>query len=170
MSVTRKKAPVSFPYHLGSKELLRVDDEKDLSVILSSKLQWNMHINQMLSKANKQLGVLKRTCYSLTDINIRRTLFLSLVKSKLSLASQIWSPTQNRQLSERIERVQRRATRWILRTRSCKMSYKQRLLTTERSKISYSSSRRCMVTSILTLTIASPLFNMDVLDLAKPVV
>ena len=28
----------------------------------------------------------------------------------------------------------------------------------------------CMVTSILTLTIASPLFNMDVLDLAKPVV
>ena len=36
MSVTRKKAPVSFPYHLGSKELLRFDDEKDLGVILSS--------------------------------------------------------------------------------------------------------------------------------------
>ena len=37
MSVTRKKAPVSFTYHLGSKaELLRVDDEKDLGVILSS--------------------------------------------------------------------------------------------------------------------------------------
>ena len=36
MSVTRKKAHVSFPYHLGSKELLRADDEKDLGVILSS--------------------------------------------------------------------------------------------------------------------------------------
>ena len=86
LSVTRKKAPVSFPYHLGSKELLRVDDEKDLGVIFSSKLQWNLHINQMVSKANRQLGVLKRTCYSLTDINIRRTLYLSLVKSKLSYA------------------------------------------------------------------------------------
>ena len=36
MSVTRKEAPVSFLYHLGSKELLRVDDEKDLGIILSS--------------------------------------------------------------------------------------------------------------------------------------
>ncbi len=71
LSVTRKKAPVSFPYHLGSKELLRVDDEKDLSVIVSSKLQWNLHINQIVSKANRHLGILKRTCFSLTDINIR---------------------------------------------------------------------------------------------------
>ena len=53
LSVTRKKAPVSFPYHLGSKELLRVDDEKDLGLIFSSKLQWNLHINQMISKANR---------------------------------------------------------------------------------------------------------------------
>ena len=41
--VTRKKAPVYFPYHLWSKELLRVDDEKDLGVFFSSKLQWNLH-------------------------------------------------------------------------------------------------------------------------------
>ena len=125
LSVTRKKAPISFPYHLGSTELSRVDDEKDLGVIFSSKLQWNLHINEMVSKANRQLGVLKRTCYSLTDINIRRTLYLSLVKSKLSYATQVWSPTHNRQLSERIERVQRRATKWILRTGTCEMPYVQ---------------------------------------------
>ena len=36
----------------------------------------------MVSKAaNKQLGVLKRTCPSLTEIKVRRTLYLSLVKS-----------------------------------------------------------------------------------------
>ena len=124
-------------------------------------------------RVNKQLGVLKRTCYSLTDINIRRTLFLSLVKSKLSYASQIWSPTHNRQLSERIEQVQRRATKWILRTRSCEMSYKQRLLKLELLPLSYNREIKDLVfffKSILTLTIASPLFNMDVLDLAKPVV
>ena len=145
MSVTRKKAPVSFPYHLGSKELLRVDNEKDLGVIVSSKLQWNMHINQMVSKANKQLGVLKRTYYSPTDINIRRTLFLSLVKSKLSCASQIWSPTHNSQLSERIERVQRRATKWVLRTRSFEMSYKQRLLKLELLPLSHNREIKDLV-------------------------
>ena len=104
-----------------------------------------MHINEMVSKANKQLGVLKRICYSLTDINIRRTLFLSLVKSKLSCASQIWSPTHNRQLSERIERVQRRATKWILRTRSCEMPYKQRLLKLELLPISYNREMKDLV-------------------------
>ncbi len=89
LSVARKKAPVSFPYHLGSKELLRVDDEKDLCVILSSKLEWNLHIDQIASKTNRQLGILKRTCFSPTNINIRRTLYRSLVKSKLSYATQV---------------------------------------------------------------------------------
>ena len=145
LSVTRKKAPISFPYHLGSKELLRVDDEKDLGIIFSSKLQWNLHINQMISKANRQLGVLKRTCYSLTDINIRRTLYISLVKSKLSYATQVWSPTHNRQLSERIERVQRRATKWILRTGSCEMPYKQRLLKLELLPLSYDREMKDLV-------------------------
>ena len=145
LSVTRKKAPISFPYHLGSTELSRVDDEKDLGVIFSSKLQWNLHINEMVSKANRQLGVLKRTCYSLTDINIRRRLYLSLVKSKLSYATQVWSPTHNRQLSERIERVQRRATKWILRTGTCEIPYKQRLLKLELLPLSYDREMKDLV-------------------------
>jgi hypothetical protein len=138
-----------FPTTSGSKELLRVDDEKDLGVIFSSKLQWNLHINQMVSKANRQLGVLKRTCYSLTDINIRRTLYLSLVKSKLSYATQVWSPTHNRQLSERIERVQRRATKWILRTGTCEMPYKERLLKLELLPLSYDRESRCQSRHII---------------------
>ena len=145
LSVTRKKAPVSFPYHLGSKELLRVDDEKDLGVIFSRKLQWNLHINQMVLKVKRQLGVLKRTCYSLTDINIRCTLYLSLVKSNLSYATQVWSPTHNRQLSERIERVQRRATKWILRTRTCEMPYKQHLLKLELLPLSYDREMKDLI-------------------------
>ena len=124
----------------------------------------------MVSKANKQLGVLKRTCYSPTDINIRRTLFLSLVKSKLSYASQIWSPTHNSQPSERIERVQRRATKWILRARSCEMSYKQRLLKLELLPTSYNIEIKNLVFFFkalygyvhLNINIRVPLFNMDV--------
>ena len=47
-----------------------------LGVIFSSKLQWNLHINQIVSKANRQLGVLKKTYYSLTSIKIRRTCYI----------------------------------------------------------------------------------------------
>ena len=73
------------------------------------------------------LGVLKRTSTHLTNIKIRRTLYLSLVKSQLCYASEVWSPVNNIQLSKRVESVQRRATRWILMSRG-ELSYKERLL------------------------------------------
>ncbi|CAB3976837.1 Hypothetical predicted protein, partial [Paramuricea clavata] len=55
LSVTRKKYPVTYNYHLGSSSLLRVRKEKDLGII--------------------------RTCPLLTETKIRRSLYLSLVKS-----------------------------------------------------------------------------------------
>jgi len=50
------------------------------------------------------------------------------VKSQLSYATVVWSPASVK-LRTILERVQRRATRWILTTRIGEMSYKQRLLT-----------------------------------------
>ncbi|CAB4017423.1 Hypothetical predicted protein [Paramuricea clavata] len=43
-------------------------------------------------------------------MNTRRTLYLSLVKSQLLYASEVWSPVNNVQLSRQVEKVQRRAT------------------------------------------------------------
>ena len=51
---------------------------------------------------------------------------LSLVKSQLCFGTQVWSPSQH-YLKAKIERVQRRATRWILRTRVGELSYRERL-------------------------------------------
>ena len=60
LSVTRKKDPITYPYHLGRNDLSRVENEKDLGVTISYKLHWETHVNEIVSKANKQLGVLKR--------------------------------------------------------------------------------------------------------------
>ena len=128
LSVTRKKTPISYVYCLGSEQLPKVEEEKDLGVTLSSKLLWDSHVNELTSKANKLLGLLKRTCPSLTDTKVRRTLYLSIVKSQLCYATQVWSPFHNRKLSEEIESVQRRATGWTLKTKTGEMSYTQRLL------------------------------------------
>ena len=65
------------------------------------------------STANKSLGILRRTCHNLTDARVRRTLYLSFVKSHLSYGSQVWS-SQNAIWMKRIEGVQSRATLWIL--------------------------------------------------------
>ena len=100
--------------------------EKDLGVTVNKTLSWEKHVNTVAAKANKLLGLLKRTCPLLTDVSVRRTLYLSLVKSQLCFGTQVWSPSQQ-YLKARIERVQRRATRWILRTRTGELSYRERL-------------------------------------------
>ena len=46
-------------------------------------------------------------------ISVRRTLYLSLVRSHLAYASQVWAP-QTVDLIKRTERVQRRASKYIL--------------------------------------------------------
>ena len=57
----------------------------------------------------------------------RRTLYLSLVKSQLCYATEVWSPSQyNNKLN--LEQVQRRSIRWILQSKKGDMTYKGRLL------------------------------------------
>ena len=122
LTVTRKKQPLNYDYTLNHARLERVTEEKDLGVTVFKTLSWEKHVNTVAAKANKLLGLLKRTCPLLTDVSVRRTLYLSLVKSQLCFGTQVWSPSQQ-YLKARIERVQRRATRWILRTRTGELSY-----------------------------------------------
>ena len=90
LTITRKKKPVIYEYTLGSKKLTRVDHEKDLGITTTTNITWDLHVNTVVAKANKMLGILKRTCTSITDVTIRRTLYLSLVKSRLLYASEVW--------------------------------------------------------------------------------
>ena len=87
LTVTRKKFPLVHEYTLDSAQLEHVSTEKDLGVHITSSLSWKPHIHAITAKANKLLGLLKRTCPLITDVTVQRTLFLSLVKSQLRHAS-----------------------------------------------------------------------------------
>ena len=89
---------------------------------------WHSYIYTITTWDNKLRGLLKRTCPLLTDVSTRCALYLSLVKSQLCYATQVWSPAQV-SLKAQVEWVQRRATRWILQTRIGEMSYRDRLIT-----------------------------------------
>ena len=58
------------------------------------------------------LGFLRRAATEITDVKIRRTLYLSIVRSTLGYATQVWSPQL---INMRIQRIQRRATKFILK-------------------------------------------------------
>ena len=136
LSVTRSRSPLLANYHIGPDEVLRVSSEVDLGIILTSNLTWNSHIDKIVAKANKMLGLLRRTCPLLTNCDGRRTLYLSLVKSKLSYASAVWSPYHSNN-KVKLEKIQRRATRWILNLKKGDTMYKERLLTLNLVPLAY---------------------------------
>ena len=84
LSITRKVNPLHFQYHMDSTKLLRVNEEKDLGVIITENLSWESHLTCICANANKLLGLLERTFFSVIDSSVRKTLYLTLVKSKLS--------------------------------------------------------------------------------------
>ena len=77
LTVTRKKTPIAFDYTLDGTALTRVSEEKDLGVIITSTLSWDSHIHTITAKANKLLGLLKRTCPLLTGVSVRHSVHLS---------------------------------------------------------------------------------------------
>ena len=125
--MTRKKTTIAFDYTLDGTALTCVLEEKDLGIIITSTLSWDSHIHTITAKANKLLGLLKWTCPLLSSVSVRRSLYLSLIKSQLCYTTQVWSPAYVT-LNGKVEQVQRRASRWILCTRKDESSYKERLI------------------------------------------
>ena len=67
-------------------------------------------------KANRMLGLIKRTCKGLNDLKTLRTLYCSLVRSNLEYCSVVWSPYSRKNI-DKLKGVQRRATKFFLKTK-----------------------------------------------------
>ncbi|CAB4011831.1 Hypothetical predicted protein [Paramuricea clavata] len=94
LTISRRKSPIETKYYLGSTELVRVDSEVDLGITVTGKLSWNQHIIQIVSMAKKCWAYYGERAPALsTDRVARRTLYLSLVKSHMGYATEVWSPS-----------------------------------------------------------------------------
>jgi ribonuclease P/MRP protein subunit RPP40 len=114
-----------FEYIMESKILSTTEIEKDLGVYLSKDLKWDFHINYMINKANRVLGMIKHP-FKYLNKNSLKLLFTSLVRSQLEYAAPIWNSHSNGiDKIKQIENIQRRATR-ILSLKG--LSYEDRLL------------------------------------------
>ena len=92
MKITKKIQPLTSSFFLENSELEEVKEFKDLGIITNHHLSWNPHIDYIVSKANRMLGLIKRTCKGLDDLKTLRTLYCSsLVRSNLEYCSVVWS-------------------------------------------------------------------------------
>ena len=112
-----------FEYNIEGQPLECVNVYKDLGLFTASDHSWNQHVHKITAKANRVLGLVKRICRDLNDVDTMRTLNCSLVRPLLEYSCETWNPHTKRNI-DKLEAVQRRATRWITR---CDDDYDTRL-------------------------------------------
>lgn len=123
ISFSRKRTTANFSYRLCNNMLARVNQIRDLGVILDSKLSFVPHIDNIVSKSFKQLGFILRVGKPFKKLLTYKVLFNSYVRSRLEFASSVWSP-HYRIHSDRIERVQKKFVGAIeYRIKGDKLSY-----------------------------------------------
>ena len=75
MRFSRKKGPdQSQNYYLNNQLIKFTTSQSDLGILVSNNLKWSLHINNVVSKAYKMLGFIRRNCFHLGDVNARRLL------------------------------------------------------------------------------------------------
>ena len=113
--------PFTNRVHLSDAVLDEVNEFKDLGILTDNGLSWNSHIDMITAEANKMLGLITRTCMDLKDESTLKTLYCSLVRSDLEYCSVVWCPFTKRNVNK-LERIQRRATRFILKSSPSKQT------------------------------------------------
>ena len=110
-------------YSLQGTVIESTEIEKDLGVVISSDLKFSKQCLEAEKKAQRMLGYIKRQ-FGFRNKEIVLSLYNSLVRPHLEYAVQFWCPSQRGDI-DRLERVQRRATKLIPSIRN--RSYEDRL-------------------------------------------
>ena len=111
MRITRSKVNGQCSYSINSLPLEQVVTHKHLGVTFSSDLSWKYHVLAIAAKANRILGLLKRTFGRCSEAII--TGYKTMVRPIIEYACPVWNPHQA-YLSDKLERIQRNVSRWIL--------------------------------------------------------
>ena len=94
--------------------LQRVDEIRDLGVkITSNSLSWNNHIDNIISKAARISGLIKRTLGWHASSQTKYIMYCSLIRPLLEHCTVVWSGTSRKNIKN-IEKIQRSMTQYFL--------------------------------------------------------
>ena len=98
-------------YEMGGQTLGHIEREKDLGVIVNSKLSSSDQVVEARKKALRMLGAINRKV-SYKSEEVIRKLYCAYVRPHLEYCVQAWSPTYEKDCWL-LERVQKRATKMV---------------------------------------------------------
>ena len=110
MTSSRRK-PKVYDYLLCGQKLKPVDSNPYLGVEISRTLSWNLHIDNVVKKANSIMGLVKRNLYAAPKPT-KILAFQSIVRPTLEYAASIWDPSTQKNITK-LEKVQRSAARFV---------------------------------------------------------
>lgn len=119
MEITRQEGipppdlylPITSTDGRNTAYLERIQEEKDLGITIDNNLKFDHHIHNIVNKANRMMGIIRRT-FDKLEPNIFKPLFVTLVRTTLEYGQAVWSPYKKGDI-RKIESVQRAATKKI---------------------------------------------------------
>ena len=145
---------INYDYTMYGETLSVVSSEKDLGVIVDNHFKGSEQCTGAVKRANSLLGLIART-FDFKNEKIIITLYRSLVRPHLEYCSPVWSP-HLRKYIDKLERVQRRATKMIPSLRQ--LPYEERL---KRLKLTSLEDRRLRTDMLVLYKILN---NIDKID------
>jgi hypothetical protein len=111
--------PLSFPFNKFIKYL---------GITISNNFSWNNHINNIEASANQAQGMLRRNIKKAPQ-HTKAMAVNTLIRPKVEYSSAVWDPYTKENI-DKIERVQRRAARYVYNNYYCLVlnNWKDKLL------------------------------------------
>ena len=97
---------------LSNNKINKVYDTKFLGVIISYNLSWNKHIDVVLNKASKTVGIIAKVRHLLPPC-ATRTLYLTLVEPYIKYCNIVWAQPEPTVKLDKILKIQKKYCRLI---------------------------------------------------------
>ena len=111
LRITNKRKPFQSTYSANSEVLAKVPQCDYLGVRCSESLRWGAHCSKVAAKANKTLGLIRRTLKPCCR-EVKERTYMTLVRPNIEYASSTWNPHTNTDVN-RLEQVQKNAARFV---------------------------------------------------------
>ena len=111
LKIYRSLHPVAHQYTLDETVLESVHHHPYLGIELTSNLNWGKHISNIVGKANRTLGFLRRNLGKCPE-SVKNQAYTTLIRPRLEYCSRVWDPHTHKQVKD-IEGIQRRAARFV---------------------------------------------------------
>ena len=101
-------------YYTGEEhrtDLESTEEEKDLGVLIDTKLNFSSQCDKIVTTANKLLGIMRRSFTHLDKVNFC-LIYKAIIRPVIEYASSVYDPILMKDMNK-IESIQRRATKMV---------------------------------------------------------